>query len=63
MKHFPCRITTLRSVILKREIHKNTKAKTIKQACCFGFSVFVGRAGFEPAKVTQRIYSPSSLAA
>ena len=23
----------------------------------------VGRAGFEPAKVTQRIYSPSSLAA
>jgi hypothetical protein len=23
----------------------------------------VGRAGFEPAKVSQRIYSPSSLAA
>ena len=25
--------------------------------------VYVGRAGFEPAKVSQRIYSPSSLAA
>src|SRR5690606_23668161 len=29
----------------------------------FKLFLFVGRAGFEPAKVSQRIYSPSSLAA
>src|SRR5688500_6265507 len=33
--------------------------------CCadVGFGLHVGRAGFEPAKLSQRIYSPSHLAA
>jgi hypothetical protein len=37
-----------------------------KKTCKYKFTGFVfvvGGAGFEPAKVSQRIYSPSSLAA
>ena len=39
--------------------------KTLKQAWRFSFLIylFVGRAGFEPAKFSQQIYSLPSLAA
>ncbi len=39
------------------------RRKTTIQFSIFKINFLVGREGFEPSKVSQRIYSPSSLAA
>ena len=46
--------------IIKTKIDESLEQKKTLQLL---ETFFVGRAGFEPAKVSQRIYSPSSLAA